>query len=89
MLSRVNKSRICKPFSVPKSTYNRNLLVSRLLENFVEMLICSYCKERGFEFCKVFSGDSSRCIKYIRLDCSKYDVIDSSSEKLCNIAIQH
>ncbi|KAF3768276.1 hypothetical protein M406DRAFT_249884 [Cryphonectria parasitica EP155] len=89
ILNRINKSRICKPSSVPKSIQDRDLLVSRLLENFIEMPVCSYCEDCSFEFCKVFPGDSSRCIECIRLGCSKCNVISSSPEKLRNIAIQH
>ncbi|KAF3768315.1 hypothetical protein M406DRAFT_249263 [Cryphonectria parasitica EP155] len=87
MLSRISRFRICKSSSVPKSTQDRDLLIFRLLENFIEMPVCSYCEERSFRFCKMSSGDSSRCIECIRLGCSKCDVISSSSEELCNIAI--
>ncbi|KAF3768311.1 hypothetical protein M406DRAFT_251152 [Cryphonectria parasitica EP155] len=87
MLNRINKSCIRKSSSVPKSIQDQNFLVSRFLENFIKMLICSYCEERDFGFCKVFSGDSSCCIECIQLGCSKYDVISSSFEELCNIAI--
>ncbi|KAF3768316.1 hypothetical protein M406DRAFT_251006, partial [Cryphonectria parasitica EP155] len=67
----------------------RDFLVSHLLENFIEMPIYSYCKNCNFGFCKVFPGDSSRCIEYIQLSCSKCNIISFSPEELCNIAIQH
>ncbi|KAF3768336.1 hypothetical protein M406DRAFT_242750, partial [Cryphonectria parasitica EP155] len=82
-------SRVRKPSSVPKSTQDRNLLVSRLLENFVEMPVCSYCEGRGFGSCKVSPGDSSRCIECVRLGRSKCDVMGPSPEELRNIATQH
>ncbi|KAF3761319.1 hypothetical protein M406DRAFT_265354 [Cryphonectria parasitica EP155] len=65
ILNRINKSYICKSFSVPKSIQDRDLLVFRFLENFIKMLVCSYCKDCDFGFCKVFSGDSSYCIECI------------------------
>ncbi|KAF3761322.1 hypothetical protein M406DRAFT_266028, partial [Cryphonectria parasitica EP155] len=55
-------------------------------ENFIEMPICSYCKDCDFGFCKISSGDSSRYIECIRLSCSKCNILGSFSEKLCNIA---
>ncbi|KAF3771425.1 hypothetical protein M406DRAFT_248713 [Cryphonectria parasitica EP155] len=89
ILNRINKSCICKPSSVPKNIQDRDLLISCFLENFIEMLIYSYCKDYSFKFCKVFPGDSSHYIEYIQLSCSKCNVISSFSEKLCNIAIQY
>ncbi|KAF3759865.1 hypothetical protein M406DRAFT_270221 [Cryphonectria parasitica EP155] len=86
ILNRINKFYICKSSSVPKSIQDRDLLVSCLLENFVEMLICSYCKDYSFGFCKISPGNSSCYIECIQLSCSKCNVISSSSEKLCNIA---
>ncbi|KAF3763715.1 hypothetical protein M406DRAFT_262975, partial [Cryphonectria parasitica EP155] len=80
---------ICKPFSIPKSIQDRNLLISRFLKNFIEMLIYSYCKKRSFEFCKISSRNSSCCIKCIHLNCFKCNIMNSFSEKLCNIAIQY
>ncbi|KAF3761225.1 hypothetical protein M406DRAFT_265771 [Cryphonectria parasitica EP155] len=84
--NRINKSCIRKPSSIPKSIQDRNLLVSCLLENFIKILVCFYCKDCDFGSCKVSSGDSSRCIECIRLSCSKCNIISSSSEKLYNIA---
>ncbi|KAF3768387.1 hypothetical protein M406DRAFT_250356 [Cryphonectria parasitica EP155] len=65
MLNRINKSRICKSSFIPKSTQDRDLLISYLLENFIEMLIYSYCKRHSFRSCKVFPEDSSRCIECV------------------------
>ncbi|KAF3768269.1 hypothetical protein M406DRAFT_250515, partial [Cryphonectria parasitica EP155] len=64
-------------------------LISRLLKNFVKIPVCSYCEKHSFGSCKISSGDSSCCIECIRLDCSKCNVMSSSSEKLCNIAFQY
>ncbi|KAF3763494.1 hypothetical protein M406DRAFT_260878, partial [Cryphonectria parasitica EP155] len=63
------------------------LLVSCFLENFIEMLICSYCKNCNFGFCKISFENSSHCIECIRLNYSKCNIISSSFEKLCNIII--
>ncbi|KAF3759864.1 hypothetical protein M406DRAFT_270247 [Cryphonectria parasitica EP155] len=53
------------------------------------MPIYSYYKKYSFEFCKIFSGNFFYCIKCIRLNYSKCNIISSFSKKLCNIAIQH
>ncbi|KAF3763721.1 hypothetical protein M406DRAFT_262269 [Cryphonectria parasitica EP155] len=89
MLNRINKSHICKSSSIPKSTQDQDLLISRLLENFIEMLVYSYCKDYSFKSCKVSPEDSSRYIECIQLGCFKCDIMSSSPEKLCNIATQH
>ncbi|KAF3770614.1 hypothetical protein M406DRAFT_247915 [Cryphonectria parasitica EP155] len=65
ILNRINKFCICKSSSVPKSIQDRDFLISCFLENFIKMLIYSYCKNCDFRFCKIFSGDSSRYIECI------------------------
>ncbi|KAH9229109.1 hypothetical protein K456DRAFT_56502 [Colletotrichum gloeosporioides 23] len=39
------------------------------------MLTCSYCEGKGYNSCEVSSSDSSRCAEYVRLSCSRYDVL--------------
>lgn len=89
MSSRVKNARVSKAYSGPKSTADRDALLSAIFQNCVEMPSCSSCEDRGIESCQVSPLDSSRCAECVRLGSSSCDVLGPSPSDIRKISSQH